>query len=139
LKCRKDHVFEAWFRDNATFEAQAAAGEVVCPVCGNKKIVKAPMAPAVAGRDRHDSSDDDPSEMGPTPAEVHDAVRKLRTFVEKNSADVGDKFAEEARKIHNGEAEARSIRGEATPSEAKALKEDGVPFAVIPWPNRTDS
>ena len=66
-------------------------------------------------------------------------MRKLRNFVEKNSDTVGDKFASEARKIHKGEAKARNIHGEATPSEAKSLKEDGVPFAAIPWPSRTDS
>ncbi len=137
LKCKKDHVFEAWFHDSATYESQATGGEIVCPVCGDTHVTKAPMAPAVAG-DRQETA-----EAAPSPAqeiaEVHQAMRKLRDFVEKNSDNVGDKFAAEARKIHNGETEKRSIHGEATANEAKELKEEGVPFAAIPWPSRTDS
>ena len=132
LRCAKDHSFEAWFRDSATYDAQAEAGEVLCPVCGNTKIAKAPMAPNISS-----SKTSSPDVAGA--AEVMGKLRELRAAVESNSDHVGDKFPEEARKIHYGETEKRNIHGDATPDEAKALKEEGVDFSVIPWVPRGDS
>lgn len=132
LRCAKDHSFEAWFRDSATYDAQAKAGEVVCPVCGDTKIAKAPMAPNISAKKA------DKSDMAAA-AEVMGKLRELRAEVESNSDHVGDKFPEEARKIHYGEAEKRNIHGDATPDEAKALKDEGVDFSVIPWVPRGDS
>lgn len=135
LRCAKDHSFEAWFRDSATYDAQANAGEVVCPVCGNTKIAKAPMAPNISGKK---SGTPDKSDMAAA-AEVMGKLRELRAAVESNSDHVGDKFPEEARKIHYGEAEKRNIHGDASADEAKALKDEGVDFSVIPWVPRGDS
>ena len=132
LRCAKDHAFEAWFRDSATYDEQAKAGEVVCPACGSTKVAKAPMAPNIS------SSKTASSDMAQA-AEVMGKLRELRAEVESNSDHVGDKFPEEARKIHYGEAEKRNIHGDATPAEAKELKDEGVDFSVIPWVPRGDS
>ena len=132
LRCAKEHAFEAWFRDSATYDEQAAAGEVVCPVCGSTKVTKAPMAPNIS------ASRDKSCDVAKA-AEVMGKLRELRAEVEANSDHVGDKFPEEARKIHYGETEKRNIHGDASPDEAKALKEEGVDFSVIPWVPRGDS
>lgn len=137
LRCAKSHVFEAWFRDSATFDEQNAAGEVACPVCGDTNIVKAPMAPNIS-----------PSKGGGSKAGADDpevakrmraALSEIRDQVEKNADYVGDKFAEEARKIHYGETEKRNIYGEASNDEAKSLKDEGVEFGRIPWVPREDA
>lgn len=133
LKCGKDHLFETWFRDNATFDAQAKAGEVVCPVCGNTKVVKAPMAPNIA------TSKDRGGDETAKAAAAMKMLRKLRTEIEKNSDYVGPNFAQEALKIHHGETEKRNIHGEATSGEESALRDEGVAFQTIPWIPRTDS
>lgn len=132
LRCAKEHAFEAWFRDSASYDAQAEAGKVVCPVCGSKKVSKAPMAPNIAS-----SRSNVPDEA--KAAEVMGKLRELRAEVEANSDHVGDQFPEEARKIHYGETEPRNIHGDATADEAKALKDEGVDFSVIPWVPRGDS
>ncbi len=129
LVCDKDHDFEAWFRSNDDFDTQAKRGFVECPACGSKKVGKALMAPAVStGRKK----DQIALAMGEAQKQ---ALAQLKTMAEKireNADYVGDKFAEEARKIHFGESEARGIYGEATPDEARALAEDGVEFMPIP-------
>lgn len=135
LKCSQDHVFEAWFRDSATFEKQRRGGEAPCPVCGDTEVEKALMTPNVVrgGEAGHASTD------ARAAGDAMRALTKLREQVEKNCDDVGDKFAEEARKIHFGEVEKRNIYGQTTPDEAKDLKEDGVEFGEIPWVPRRDS
>jgi hypothetical protein len=120
LKCRKGHGFEGWFRNSAAYDEQAAAGTVTCPDCGSRKVEKAIMAPRVGKSS---------SEM----AELRKKLVELRKQVEANSDNVGEKFAEEARKIHYGEVEARAIYGETTDEEAESLAEEGVPFSRIPW------
>jgi len=135
LRCGKDHVFEAWFKDGKSFDRQARQGKVACPACGDSKIEKAPMAPNIAsGVSRQPAGD--PAKQA---AAFRAMLTKLRTEVEKNCDYVGDSFAEEARKIHYKEAEQRNIYGEATDQEAQALQEEGVDFAQIPWPTRTDN
>lgn len=157
LKCSQDHRFEGWFRNGAAYDTQVAAHAVTCPVCGDDKVVKAPMAPAIArggrSRDRDpvpvtDASVADrapvPPGTGAVPDAVPDAVkeaqaeilrhlRDLRAQVEKNADYVGTQFAEEARKIHYGEVEGRAIYGETSREQADALREEGVAFASIPW------
>ncbi|MBF0325672.1 DUF1178 family protein [Magnetospirillum moscoviense] len=130
LRCGNDHHFEAWFRDNATYDSQVASGAVVCPVCGDVRVAKAIMAPRLnratgAKLDAHD-----------TAQEMRRLLGQIRSAVEASCDYVGDKFADEARKIHYGEAEARPIYGEASADESKALEEDGVEFARIPWVGR---
>lgn len=169
LKCPSDHRFEAWFRDGATYDAQAAAGMLTCPVCGDSRIGKAPMAPRIAkshrGRidapppaaEREAPAAETPAPLpappsGPPPSgppmsekavafqrEVMRQLTELRHVVEKNCDYVGDRFAEEARKIHYGEASPRGIYGEASAQEAEDLREEGVAFRRIPWLPRTNS
>jgi hypothetical protein len=131
LRCRKDHVFEAWFRDAAAYDAQAATGEIECPSCGDTRIGKAPMAPRLAASRQADR---------PNPAtELRRKLIQLRHHVEQNCEPVGDRFAEEARKIHYGEVEKRDIYGAASDDEAHALKEEGISFGRIPWIERHDN
>jgi hypothetical protein len=134
LKCRKDHVFEAWFYDSATYDKQAASGKVVCPVCNSRKVTKAPMAPRIA-RSRGERAAEETKQM----AAALKALAELRDHVEKNADYVGEQFAEEARKIHYGEADKRNIYGEASREEARELAEEGIDVAVIPWLPRGDA
>ncbi len=133
LKCRNNHTFEAWFRDDATFKAQNRAGEITCPVCGERKIAKAPMAPHVA---RSKGSED---QAWKSSAQAIATLRELRRHVEENCDFVGQRFPEEARKIHYGEVAERNIYGEAKEEEARELRDEGVEFHRIPWLGRRDS
>ena len=129
LKCQASHVFEGWFRDGATFDVQSSAGEITCPICGSTSVEKALMAPRI-GKSRSSEVQQD-SERKQAAMLKH--LRELRTQVEQNARYVGVAFAEEARRIHYGELAAEAIYGEATDNEAKALEEEGVAFARIPW------
>lgn len=141
LVCAHDHTFDAWFRDSAAYDAQASAGEVLCPVCGTSEVAKALMTPRLARRKGADAAP--PLTEAPVPAAapkpaalaaaMGHALRQLRAVVEKSCDDVGDKFADEARKIHYGEAEARGIYGQTTPEEAEDLRDEGVEFVSVPW------
>lgn len=122
LKCEQDHRFEGWFRNSASFDEQRDAGEIACPECGTAKVEKAIMAPRLPGKAN-----------AQTAAAVRKELAKLREAVERDCDYVGPGFAEEARKIHYGETEARSIYGETTSEDAKALADEGVGFARIPW------
>jgi hypothetical protein len=124
LRCKDGHGFEAWFRDGAAYDDQVAEGEVACPVCGGNEVSKALMAPAVSSRPKVD------------PKQATEALRlwrNVQNHIEKNFDHVGPQFAEEARKIHYGEAEKRSIYGEASKAEAKELRDEGVDVNQIPW------
>ncbi|MDJ0970112.1 MAG: DUF1178 family protein [Kiloniellales bacterium] len=143
LRCRRDHHFEGWFRDNAAYEAQAAAGDLNCPVCGSVKVEKAIMAPRLAkGTDGRKSQPGGvPMAKGGSSEDakaLRAALEKLRDHVESTCDDVGEAFPEEARKIHYGEAEARGIYGQASEPEAEALAEEGIDFSRLPLP-RNDS
>jgi hypothetical protein len=130
LRCKDGHAFEAWFRDGAAYQDQAAAGDLACPVCGSAEVTKALMAPAVSSRPKVD------------PVQAAEAMRlwrRVQNHIEKNFDHVGPKFAEEARKIHHGEAEKRSIYGEATKAEAKELRDEGIEVNQIPWLPRHDA
>ncbi|HEY7687189.1 MAG TPA: DUF1178 family protein [Dongiaceae bacterium] len=134
LKCARDHVFEAWFPNNAAYEKQAKAGAIACPACASRKVEKAPMAPRIGKA---------PGEKMTAVASEHAEIRKklveLRSRIEASCDYVGDKFAEEARRIHYGETERRDIYGEASDDEAKELNEEGVEFARVPWLPRHNS
>lgn len=129
LGCSNQHRFEAWFRSGDAFERQARRQLVVCPDCGSTNIEKAPMAPALlkAERARTHSA---PADATPKPSLAD--LRRLRNEILAKSEDVGKDFAGEARRMHFGEAEERSIRGEATVEDARALIDDGVPFGLVP-------
>ena len=156
LKCQDGHGFEVWFRDGAAYETQVATGDIACPVCGDTRVAKAPMAPRISKRPLGDAGapvqtrSDSGSESGavsgsagPRSPMIHGELRAqletLRRNIEENCEPVGDKFAEEARRIHYGEVPRRDIYGQATESEAVELVEEGVEFARVPWPTRTDS
>jgi hypothetical protein len=126
LRCASDHEFEGWFRDGDTFDAQQQAGEIACPHCGDTKVEKAVMAPHI-GRSRESK--------GPpvSPAQMKAMLLAMRQQVEQNCDYVGERFAEEARRIHYGEVDPRGIYGEATTEESQALAEEGVEFGRIPW------
>lgn len=129
LHCDQAHEFEGWFRDNADYETQSKRGFVECPVCGSHKVSKSLMAPAVStGRKKEKMALAASAEQ----KKLMEALKEMSRQVRENAENVGDKFAEEARKIHFGETEARGIYGEATPEEARSLIEDGVEFMPLP-------
>jgi hypothetical protein len=142
LKCRRDHVFEAWFKSGSAYESQRAAGKIACPECGSAKITKAPMAPRLARRQeiapRQDVAVVDHETAASSEAAgaglARETLRRLRRTVEANCENVGDRFAEEARKIHYGETARRDIYGEASDDDAVALADEGVEFHRLPWP-----
>ncbi len=132
LLCDKGHEFDGWFRDNAAFDLQVEAREVGCPYCGSTKISKGLMAPNIAVKSNRKVA---AATAAPDAAEVVETFRKMRDYVQDNSDYVGDKFAEEARRIHYDEADARSIYGEATVDDARELNEEGIevlPLPVLP-------
>ena len=126
LVCDKGHEFESWFRSGEDYDTQSRRGFVECPSCGSTKVGKAIMAPAVAGTKRTAAAQPVPQ------AVMMEAMQRMRRHVEESFDYVGERFAEEARQIHTGEAEARGIYGEASPREVKALVEEGVPVAPLP-------
>ena len=124
LRCDKGHEFEGWFRSAEAFDAQLAEGQVACGFCGSASVEKALMAPAVPKR----------AEASDTPeTNMIEAIARLRAHVEANSDYVGDSFVTEARAMHAGDSPARAIHGEAHPDEARALIEDGIPVAPLPF------
>ena len=131
LRCDRDHEFDAWFASSAAYDRAAAAGGNACPACGSVKVEKAIMAPSIGsagrGEDRVTLAAVDPRRKA-----LVDAVREFRQKVMENAEHVGPRFAEEARKIHYEEAPQRSIYGEASPQEARALAEEGVAFQPLP-------
>jgi hypothetical protein len=125
LHCDNDHDFEGWFRSNDDFDAQVEKRLVTCPVCGSHKIEKALMAPSVTtGRQKEKIA----VAMSKMVSELKEMAQKVR----ENADYVGNDFAEEARKIHFGEAKQRGIYGEATGEEVKSLLDDGVDVMPLP-------
>ena len=147
LRCSQGHEFESWFKDSKTYERQERKSLIGCVICGDSKVARAVMAPRLGKGGKEKTVEASAGVPAAVPApqqqqmaalvrnmpkELREALLKVREHVEKNCEHVGDKFAEEARKIHFEETEKRSIRGQATPEEAQALREDGVPFAPLP-------
>lgn len=131
LICEKEHDFEGWFGSSEDYDKQRKRGFVECPQCGSKKISKALMAPGVAGTKK--SSDTAITNVvSKVPEEIVTKIREIKQHIEKTSENVGDKFPEEARKIHYGESEARGIYGKASVKEAVELAEEGVNVVPIP-------
>lgn len=129
LACRAGHEFEGWFGSSGDYDDQSARGLLSCPVCGSGEVAKQIMAPAVAGTKAQRGLD---APAGPRREMMMEALQAVRSHVEDNFDYVGDAFAREARAIHAVESEARGIYGEASPTEVKALVEDGVPVAPLP-------
>lgn len=129
LRCGDGHVFEAWFGSSADYDDQQARGLVSCPICGAAGVEKAPMAPRVGAKGNR-SEAPSPQAMKAMLAEMASLQKKL---LEK-SDNVGDRFPDEARAIHLGEAEARAIHGRATPTDARGLIDEGIPVSPLPFP-----
>ena len=127
LICDADHEFEGWFRDSADYDFQSEKGLIDCPSCGSDEVRKAVMAPAIA---RSDASRKE--RLAAIHKDMVKAAARARDFVEKNYDYVGDKFPEEARKIHYGETEERGIYGEASGKDVKELVDEGVQIAPLP-------
>lgn len=137
LTCDKDHRFDSWFASAGAFDSLQKAGQLSCPVCGSGSVDKALMAPSV--RPARKAAAQVPAGKAETPTlgtpqnELEAAVAALRRQVEENSDYVGVNFVAEARKMHEGAAPERSIYGEAKLDEVRALVEDGVPVAPLPF------
>jgi hypothetical protein len=152
LRCAKGHEFDSWFKDSKTYERQEKKSLIGCAVCGTAKVERALMAPRI-GKTGKDAVPQAAAETAPEapaapsaeqqqqmaalakhmPKELREALLKVRAEVEKNCEHVGDKFADEARKIHYGESDKRGIYGETSDEEAEALAEEGIEFGRLPW------
>jgi hypothetical protein len=158
LRCDRGHEFESWFKNSAAYDSQRKRSLIACPGCGSAKVEKAIMAPRLA---RGDVAEAVPHPAAPVPPpaapsglpvpmpfappgkatvaimssqerELRKKLKELRDHITKNADYVGQRFPEQARKIHYGEAEHRSIYGEASPEEAKELHEEGIAFHPLP-------
>jgi hypothetical protein len=146
LICGKGHEFESWFADSAGYDKQVKKKLVACPVCDSTKVEKAIMAPRItSGRGKRERPIEAPAAApapAPAPApvamvspqekEFRSKLKELRDHLIKNADNVGPRFPEEARKMHYGETEHRSIYGEASPDEAKQMAEEGIEFHPLP-------
>jgi hypothetical protein len=149
LRCAKGHAFESWFQSSSAYEAQEKRKLVNCPVCGSTKVERAIMAPRIVSKKGRDAK---PSDRLPVPApaaevippasptpllmaqevELRAKLKELRDHIVKTADNVGEKFPNEARKMHYGDIEHRPIYGEASPDEAKALIDEGVEVMPLP-------
>ncbi|MEP0190952.1 MAG: DUF1178 family protein [Erythrobacter sp.] len=145
LQCEAGHRFEGWFGSSSDFEDQNARALVSCPTCGSSRVEKAPMAPAVPAKSNSSKAESRPSNAmatqpvsnAPMPPEMEEAVKALAKAQEKvlqSSTYVGDKFTEQSREMHYGERDEAPIYGQASVKEAKALVDEGVPIAPLPFP-----
>jgi hypothetical protein len=148
LTCERGHAFESWFQNSAAYDKQAKRSLVACPICGSAKVEKAIMAPRLARTDVTEPAPPPAPLPAPPPAaspakapvaimspperELRKKLKELREHITKNANYVGARFPEEARKIHYGDTEHRSIYGEASPDEAKQLHEEGIEFHPLP-------
>ena len=148
IQCGNGHVFEGWFADSASFDVQVKAKDVACPMCGDTAVKKALMTPSVAVPPRTGGSAEEEAPDARTVAlakqkeetrRVMAMARAVKAHVEKNFENVGPRFADEARKIHYGDAEKRNIHGVATPVESRELREEGIEFGELPALPELDS
>jgi hypothetical protein len=154
LICDQSHEFEGWFQASAAFDVQAESGLLRCPLCDSDQVKRALMTPNLASPKQRKAiepplADPAPKPANPTPAQqlvpprkseqaqVFGAalaeLRQLQQKITKDCRDVGDDFAEEARKIHYGEAEAEGIYGRTTHEEREALEDEGIDVLDMPW------
>ena len=146
LRCERGHAFESWFRSSSAYETQEKRKLVNCPVCGSAKVERAIMAPQIVSKKGRDSAEPAPAAATPTDVttptstpllmaqerELRAKLRELRDHIVKNADNVGERFPNEARKMHYGDIEHRPIYGEASPDEARALIEEGVEVSPLP-------
>ena len=144
LRCEKGHAFESWFQSSSAYEAQEKRKLVNCPVCGSARVERAIMAPQIVSKKGRESAAPAPAVATDvtTPAstpllmaqerELRAKLRELRDHIVKNADNVGERFPNEARKMHYGDIEHRPIYGEASPDEARALIDEGVEVSPLP-------
>ena len=149
LRCKKGHAFESWFQSSSAYEQQERRKQVDCPICGSSDVERAIMAPQIVGKRGREAA---PSEALPAPTTTADVtppaastpllmaqerelrakLRELRDHIVKTADNVGERFPNEARKMHYGDIEHRPIYGEASPDEARSLIEEGVEVSPLP-------
>lgn len=129
LRCDNDHRFEGWFRNPDDYQTQSAGGLLDCPVCGSLHVSKLPTASRI---NRGVAVPNERAGRQSMAQGTEPVTAKIREFIEGNFEDVGNRFPDEARRIHYGEVEARNIRGVATQEEARALNDEGVPAIALP-------
>jgi hypothetical protein len=147
LRCAKGHAFESWFQSSSAYEVQEKRKLVSCPVCGSTKVERAIMAPQIVSKKGRERAAPEPppapatveaAPTSPTPLlmaqeqELRTKLKELRDHIVKNADNVGERFPNEARKMHYGDIEHRPIYGEASPGEAKALIDEGVEVMPLP-------
>jgi hypothetical protein len=149
LRCERDHSFESWFQNSSAFDAQVRRKLVACPVCGSAKVEKAIMAPQIVSKKGRDIAAPTAAPEPAAPAsdvtapastpllmaqerELRAKLKELRDHIVKNADNVGERFPNEARKMHYGDIEHRPIYGEASPDEARALIDEGVEVSPLP-------
>src|SRR5271155_4275674 len=149
LRCESDHAFESWFQDSSAYELQVKRKLVSCPVCNSVKVEKAIMAPRIVGKKGRGRAEPVAAPAPATPEmpapaagttplvmaqerELRAKLKELRDHIVKNADNVGEKFSNEARKMHYGDIEHRPIYGEASPEEARSLIDEGVEVSPLP-------
>jgi hypothetical protein len=146
LRCTKGHSFESWFQSSAAYESQEKRKLVSCPACGSVKVERAIMAPQIVSKKGRETAVPAPAEapaaeataQGSTPllmaqeVELRAKIKELRDHIVKNADNVGERFPNEARKMHYGDIEHRPIYGEASPEEARSLIDEGVEVSPLP-------
>jgi hypothetical protein len=152
LRCHKGHQFDSWFKDSTAYERQEKRSLIGCPECGSAKVERAIMSPNIGKKGDRPKAPAAEAPVATTktppvpapnpqmaalaramPKELREALTKVRQEIEKSCDNVGDKFAEEARKIHYGESDKRGIYGETSEKEAEELAEEGIEFGRLPW------
>ena len=144
LRCEGGHAFESWFQSSSAYDSQVKPKLVTCPACGSAKVEKSIMAPQIVSKKRRDSAAPAPAASTDVTApastplmmaqerELRTKLRELRDHIVKNADNVGERFSNEARKMHYGDIEHRPIYGEASPDEARSLIEEGVEVSPLP-------
>jgi len=146
LRCEKGHSFESWFQSSSAYESQEKRKLVSCPACGSVKVERAIMAPQIVSKKGREAAVSAPSEAPATDATAQSStpllmaqeldlrakIKELRDHIVKNADNVGERFPNEARKMHYGDIEHRPIYGEASPEEARSLIDEGVEVSPLP-------
>jgi hypothetical protein len=144
LRCDRGHAFESWFQSSSAYESQEKRKLVSCPACGSVKVERAIMAPQVVSKKGKDDAAPSPAASTEVAApastplmmaqerELRAKLKELRDHIVKNADNVGERFPNEARKMHYGDIEHRPIYGEASPDEARSLIDEGVKVSPLP-------
>jgi hypothetical protein len=146
LRCERGHAFESWFQSSSAYESQEKRKLVTCPACGTAKVERAIMAPQIVSKKGRETAVTAPAAPADATAptststpllmaqerELRAKLKELRDHIVKNADNVGERFPNEARKMHYGDIEHRPIYGEASPDEARALIEEGVEVSPLP-------